>query len=72
VSTVHVYNHELVKSSNALNLEEGEVMNMKIYIGSGHQSIISYVQYESTFPLLIFEGSGTELITGENTSLGVL
>jgi hypothetical protein len=55
-----------------LNLEEGNVMNMKIYTGSVCRSIITYVQYENIFSLLIFDGSGMKLTIEENTSLEVL
>jgi hypothetical protein len=43
-------------------------MDMRIYTSSGHRSIILYVQCGSVFPLLNFEGSSMELITGEDTS----
>jgi hypothetical protein len=47
-------------------------MNMKIYTGLGHQSVICYAQCENMFPLLILEGSTEEHIMGEISSLGML
>jgi hypothetical protein len=39
-------------------------MNTKIHTGSGHQSVIPYVQYVPVSALLILVNSIEELITG--------
>jgi hypothetical protein len=57
-----------------LDLEAGGAMNtkmnMRIYIGFDHRSIISYVQGGDMFPLLILENSSEELVMGGDYKLG--
>jgi hypothetical protein len=49
----------------AMNTKINNKMDMRIYTGSGHWSVISYVQCELVSTLLISMSSIEELITGE-------
>jgi hypothetical protein len=48
-----------------MNTKINNKMDMRIYTGSGHWSVISYVQCELVSTLLISMSSIEELITGE-------